>query len=131
MLAYTARRLLIVLVTLLVASAIVFFVLEIVPGDPARLMLGLNATEDAVAALREQMGLNQPVLTRYLSWLAGMARGDFGESLTYSVPVTELIADRVVVSLPLALLRAGAVDADRPSRRASCRARRGGPATPR
>ena len=104
MLAYTARRLLIVLVTLLVASAIVFFVLEIVPGDPARLMLGLNATEDAVQALREQMGLNQPVFQRYFAWLAGMARGDFGESLTYSVPVTELIGDRVVVSLPLALL---------------------------
>ena len=104
MLSYAARRLLIVLVTLLVASAIVFFVLEIVPGDPARLMLGLNATEDAVQALREQMGLNQPVLMRYVSWLAGMARGDFGESLTYSVPVTELIADRITVSLPLALL---------------------------
>lgn len=104
MLAYAARRLLIVLLTLLIASAIVFFVLEIVPGDPARLMLGLNATDEAVAALREQMGLNQPVLTRYFSWLAGMARGDFGESLTYSVPVRELVGERVVVSLPLALL---------------------------
>ena len=89
MLAYTARRLLIVLVTLLVASAIVFFVLEIVPGDPARLMLGLNATEDAVAALREQMGLNERVLTRYLSWLSGMARGDFG-----FIPVAE--GDRLI-----------------------------------
>ncbi len=104
MLAYIARRLLIVLVTLLIASAIVFFVLEIVPGDPARLMLGLNASEAAVQALREQMGLNQPVLARYFAWLSGMARGDFGESLTYSVPVIELVGERVMVSLPLALM---------------------------
>lgn len=92
------------LVTLLVASAIVFFVLEIVPGDPARLMLGINATDDAVAALRTQMGLDEPMLVRYFSWLAGMAVGDFGQSFTYSVPVRDLIAERIVVSLPLALL---------------------------
>ncbi|WP_306120500.1 MULTISPECIES: ABC transporter permease [unclassified Roseitalea] len=104
MLAYTARRLLIVLVTLLCASAVVFFVLEIVPGDPARLMLGLNASDAAVQALREQMGLNEPVLIRYFAWLGGMARGDFGTSLTYSVPVIELIGERVMVSVPLALI---------------------------
>lgn len=104
MLAFAIRRLLILALTLLAASAIVFFVLEIVPGDPARLMLGINASEDAIAALREQMGLNQPVLSRYVDWIGGMARGDFGQSFTYSVPVIELVRERVLVSLPLALM---------------------------
>ena len=104
MLAFLARRLAIVLATMLFASMVVFVVLEIVPGDPARLMLGMNATQDAVDALREQMGLNQPLVTRYLSWLAGFVTGDFGISYTYSVPVGDLIAERLVVSLPLAAL---------------------------
>lgn len=104
MLSYALRRILIVLVTLLAASVVVFAVLEIVPGDPARLMLGMNATEDAIAALREQMGLNQPLLLRYVSWIGGMMTGDFGRSYTYSVPVIDLVRERLVVSLPLALM---------------------------
>jgi peptide/nickel transport system permease protein len=90
--------------TLLFASLVVFFVLEILPGDPAQLMLGLNATPDAVAALREQMGLNEPLALRYLHWIGGMLTFDLGRSYTYSVPVSELVAERVVVSLPLALI---------------------------
>lgn len=104
MLAYALRRFAILIVTLLVASVVVFFVLEIVPGDPARLMLGLNATDEALNALRDQMGLNQPVIARYFDWLTGMLVGDFGTSYTYSVPVIDLVAERVTVSLPLALM---------------------------
>ena len=104
MTAYLAKRLAVGVVTLLVASLVVFAVLEIVPGDPARLMLGMNATPDAVEALREQMGLNQPLAWRYLSWVGGLLTLDFGRSYTYSVPVLELIADRIVVSVPLAAL---------------------------
>jgi len=104
MFAYTLRRLLILGLTLAAASIIVFSVLEIVPGDPARLMLGLNASEDAIAALREQMGLNAPLWQRYIEWITGMLTGDFGRSLTYGVPVTELVSERIVVSLPLAVL---------------------------
>lgn len=104
MTAYVAKRLLIGLLTLLAASLVVFSVLEIVPGDPARLMLGLNATPDAVAALREQLGLDQPVVTRYFTWIGGLLTLDFGRSYTYSSPVIDLIAERVVVSLPLALI---------------------------
>ena len=96
MTAYLLKRLLIGILTLLFASVVVFAVLEVVPGDPARLMLGMNATEDAVQALREQMGLNQPLLTRYVTWLADFASGDFGRSLTYSVPVIDLVAERLV-----------------------------------
>ena len=67
-------------------------------------MLGMNATEDAVAALREQMGLNHGLLSRYVSWLGGMLTLDFGRSYTYSVPVIDLIAERAAVSLPLAVI---------------------------
>ncbi|MEZ5781009.1 MAG: ABC transporter permease [Rhizobiaceae bacterium] len=104
MAAYLVKRLLVGLVTLLAASIVVFSVLEIVPGDPAQLMLGMNATPEAVAALREQLGLDLPVIWRYLSWLGGFFVLDFGRSYTYSVPVSELIAERIVVSLPLAII---------------------------
>ena len=104
MAAYLAKRFLIALATLIVASMVVFAVLEILPGDPAQLMLGMNASPDAVEALREQMGLNQPVVLRYLAWIGGLAVGDFGRSFTYSSPVIELIAERAIVSVPLALM---------------------------
>lgn len=99
---FLARKAASFVLTLVLASIVIFFMLAIVPGDPARLMLGINASEDAIAALREQMGLNAPAWQRYLDWAFGMLRGDFGNSLTYSVPVSELIAERMVVSLPLA-----------------------------
>ncbi|MBX9461960.1 MAG: ABC transporter permease [Aquamicrobium sp.] len=104
MTAFLAKRIGIGLLTLMVASAVVFGVLEILPGDPAQLMLGMNATPEALANLREQMGLNQPVLLRYFNWVGGMLVGDFGRSFTYSSPVIDLIAERVVVSLPLAVI---------------------------
>jgi len=104
MIAFLAKRLSVGLVTLLVASVVVFAVLEVLPGDPAQLMLGMNATDEAVAALREQMGLDQPLLVRYVSWIGGLLVGDFGRSFTYSSPVLDLIAERAVVSLPLALI---------------------------
>jgi peptide/nickel transport system permease protein len=104
MTSYLAKRLLIGIATLFVASLVVFAVLEVLPGDPAQLMLGMNATPDALEALREQMGLNQPLVWRYLDWIGGMLTLDFGRSYTYSVPVIDLVRDRVVVSLPLAVL---------------------------
>ncbi|WP_457299506.1 ABC transporter permease [Phyllobacterium sp. P5_D12] len=104
MLSYATKRALIAILTLLAASLVVFAMLEIVPGDPARLMLGMNATEDAVHNLQEQMGLNQPLIVRYFSWLGGLLTGDLGKSYTYSVPVFDLIKERVAVSLPLAVI---------------------------
>lgn len=104
MTAYVLRRLAIGIITLLLASLVVFSVMEILPGDPARLMLGMNATPEAIESLRDQMGLNQPVLVRYLDWLSGLFVGDFGNSYTYSSPVIDLIAERAAVSLPLALI---------------------------
>ncbi len=101
---FLTRKLLWAIATLAVASIVIFLALEIVPGDPAEVMLGINATDDAVAALREQLGLNRPPLERYFAWLGGMVSGDFGTSYTYSEPVSDLVAERIVVSLPLALI---------------------------
>lgn len=104
MTAYLAKRLGIATVTLVLASLVVFAVLEIVPGDPARLMLGMNASEAQVEQLRDQMGLNAPLIERYLHWAGGLLSLDFGRSYTYSVPVIDLVLERIVVSLPLALI---------------------------
>ncbi|MBZ9845514.1 ABC transporter permease [Mesorhizobium sp. CA5] len=104
MTAYLLKRIIIAALTLVLASIVVFAVMEILPGDPARLMLGLNASADQVEVLRNQMGLNAPLVLRYLHWAAGLLSLDFGRSYTYSVPVIDLVRERVVVSLPLALI---------------------------
>lgn len=103
MLRYALKRFLSLILSLAVASLIIFFVIEIAPGDPATFMLGINAQEDTVAALREELGLNGTKLSRYLSWVGGMLSGDFGTSYTYRTPVAQMVADRLKVSLPLAV----------------------------
>jgi ABC-type dipeptide/oligopeptide/nickel transport system permease component/ABC-type transport system substrate-binding protein len=90
--------------TLFAATIVIFVVLQILPGDPAAYMMGMNASPESVAALREQMGLDAPALQRYLGWLGGLVSGQFGTSYTYLVPVGELIAERLTVSAPLAVL---------------------------
>jgi peptide/nickel transport system permease protein len=104
MAAFALRRLLALILTLAVATVIVFTVMEVLPGDPAQVMLGTEARPDTLAALREKLGLNQPAPERYVAWVAGLLRGDFGVSYTYSTPVSELLGERLLVSLPLALL---------------------------
>ena len=103
MLAYLTRRMISLILSLAVASLVIFLVVEVAPGDPARYMLGINARPDTVAALRAELGLDVPRIERYLAWIGGMLTGDFGTSYTYRAPVTEMIADRLWVSLPLAL----------------------------
>lgn len=96
------RRVLIVAATLLLSSALIFAVVQVAPGDPARFMLGLQADEQSVAAVRHELGLDGSALHRYAAWIGGVASGDFGGSYTYRVPVGGLIAERLQVSLPLA-----------------------------
>ncbi|OCW56091.1 ABC transporter permease [Hoeflea olei] len=103
MTAYLFRRLVSLSLSLVAASLVIFLVMEVVPGDPASFMMGINADPAAVAALRQQMGLDEPLVLRYLGWVAGLLTGDFGTSYTYRVPVSELVAERVVISLPLTL----------------------------
>lgn len=101
---YIAGRLLAMIATLFIASVIVFALVEVAPGDPATFMMGLNADPAAIAALRAELGLDQPLPARYADWIAGMATGDFGVSHTYRVSVGDLMAERFWVSLPLAIM---------------------------
>lgn len=101
---YLLKRFVSLFITLLFATLIIFSILEFIPGDPARMMLGINASEDAVANLREQMGLNKQVHVRYFDWVTGLVRGDFGKSLTYTDSVWSLIVERSKVSIPLAII---------------------------
>jgi peptide/nickel transport system permease protein len=101
---YLAGRLASVILSLLVASVVIFLIMEVLPGDPAQFILGMNARPDTLAALRTQLGLDAPPLIRYFSWIFGMVRGDFGLSYTYRVPVSDLVLQRIGVSLPLAAI---------------------------
>ena len=92
------RRLLIFLVSALVASIVVFVLLTVV-GDPARTALGTNATPQALAEMRLRMGLDRPITTQYLSWIGGMAHGDFGTSFVTQLPIGPQIGERLLVTL--------------------------------
>ena len=92
------------MVTLLVASLLIFLLLEILPGDPAAVILGVGAQEDTLRALRAELGLDLPAPVRYLNWLGEVLQGNLGRSYTYDTPVQELLLNRVELSLPLALL---------------------------
>ena len=103
MLRFALSRLISLALSLVVASLVIFSVIEVIPGDPASFMLGLNASEDTVAALRAELGLEGGYAARYLDWVGGLLVGDFGTSYTYRVPVSELVMARLWVSLPLTL----------------------------
>ncbi len=104
MISILLRRIASLIVTLIVVSLLIFTVMNLLPGDPAAIMLGTSATPETLAALRTQMGLNEPLIVRYLAWLAGVVQGDLGQSYTYGVPVAGLIVERLAVTLPLALM---------------------------
>ncbi|MDD5937258.1 MAG: ABC transporter permease [Clostridiales bacterium] len=113
------KKILSLIITLFVVSLVTFFAFRVIPGDSAIAKLGLEASEEQIEALREQMGLNDNLLVQYGRFLSGAVQGDFGESTQYNVPVSSLIADRfpvtawlaalsflliVVISLPLGIL---------------------------
>lgn len=103
MLAFVVRRFLTALLSVLLASVVVFSALLAVPGDPAAIILGINASPEAREVLARKLGLDVPPVKRYGQWLAGVVRGDFGESINYQKPVGPLIADRLRVSVPLSV----------------------------
>jgi peptide/nickel transport system permease protein len=120
---FIVRRTLLGVLTLFVASIIIFAATQALPGDPARAILGRTATPESLAALREQLNLDRPVVGQYWDWLSGVVRGDLGDSLVAGQPVTELLGSRIVnsaflmlisalISIPLAIL-IGAVSARR------------------
>lgn len=100
---YALNRLASLTASLVLASIVIFVVIEVIPGDPASYMLGMNASPDTVAALRAELGLDRGPLERYVDWVGGLLVGDFGTSYTYRTPVAEMLADRIWVSLPLTL----------------------------
>jgi len=101
---FLSRRFAAALVTLALATVVVFGVVEVLPGDPALVMLGTDARPDTLAALRAKHGFDQPLAARYLAWIGGLATFDLGNSHAYGTPVARLIADRLVVTLPLGAL---------------------------
>ena len=101
---FLLRRILGFAATLFMAALIIFLLLDLLPGDPARFILGINATPEAVAALRVQMGLDAPAHERFFDWVMGLLWGDLGQSHTQGLPVAELVAERMAVTLPLALI---------------------------
>jgi len=102
MLFLIARRIGAGILTLLIVSAVVFFITSLLPGDAAQMILGQNATPETVAALRQQLGLDQPLLMRYFHWLTGMVQGDFGTSFASHLPVSQLVAQRIPATFELA-----------------------------
>jgi peptide/nickel transport system permease protein len=97
------RRLLLAVPVLLLVSILVFSLLHMLPGDPAAVILGQEATPEAVAALREELGLNKPILVQYLVWLGGVLHGDLGNSLVDHTPVSQLILQRLPATLELTI----------------------------
>ena len=100
--AYIRRRLILMVLVLFGVTIVIFGMVRILPGDPAFLILGDRATDQKAAELREQLGLNRPVLEQYWMFVSGFARGDMGQSLLYRQPVGQLVLSRVPVSLALA-----------------------------
>lgn len=100
---YLFKRLSSLIISLAIASLVIFAIVEIAPGDPASFMLGVNARPDTVAALKTELGLDVPPYQRYVAWVGGMLQGDFGTSYTYRSPVAQMVLDRLWISLPLAI----------------------------
>ncbi|MDX1448143.1 MAG: ABC transporter permease [Acidimicrobiia bacterium] len=101
---YVVRRVGVFLVSVLVASALVFSVMSILPGDPAQVMLGTQATPEAVAALRAELGLDRPIPVQYLDWLGGVVQGDLGTSIFSGQDIAAQIRARLTVTVPLAIM---------------------------
>ena len=101
---FLLKRLATLLATLAVASVVVFAMLELLPGNAAEVILGDTATPESLAALNTKLGLDRPAAARYLSWVGGLLHGHTAMSISYDTPTAELIAERLRVTLPLALM---------------------------
>ncbi len=104
---FILRRAAALAATLFFVSILVFVVIRVLPGDPALIIMGTEASPEAAARLREAMGLNRPLPVQYAEWIGGALRGDLGRSIQYDVPVGSLILSRLGITVPLTLLAAG------------------------
>lgn len=103
-LSFVLRRIGRLLLTVLLISTIIFFVIRVIPGDPALVIAGIDATETDIAAIRAKLGTDQPLAAQYFQWLSRIVRFDFGESLTSGEPVIKLILERFPLTLSLAVM---------------------------
>ena len=101
---FVLRRLLLVVPVLVAMSVFVFLLIRLVPGDPVRTMLGFRATDENVATVTAQLGLDRPVVEQYLSWVSGLLRGDLGQDFVSGAPLGDLLAQRIPVTVELAAL---------------------------
>ena len=101
---YAVKKILTLIITLFIVSLLAFLAFQVIPGDPTTEMLGTEATPEAVAALRAELGLDRPVLVRYWDWLIGFVQGDMGESYSYHMPVSEMLADKLPITFILTIL---------------------------
>jgi peptide/nickel transport system permease protein len=101
---YALTRLALLLVGLLVASVLIFLTLRVLPGDVAQLIAGTQGTPAQVEAIRERLGLNEPLPAQYLEWIGGVVRGDLGTSLLTGTPVADELAQKALVTVPLGIL---------------------------
>ena len=101
---YVLQRLLLALIVVLGVTFVVFMIMQIVPGDPARVVLGPYANDESVAGLRERLGLNRPFLVQYVAWLGGAVKGDFGQSLLNGQEVAPQLWGRIGPSFELAMV---------------------------
>ena len=100
---YVIKKLVSSIITLFAVALLVFLAFAVIPGDPALARLGTNATESALNKLREEMGLNRPLIVRFFEWILGALRGDFGTSYSYNMPVIDLIKDKLPITLTITL----------------------------
>ncbi|MCL1694357.1 ABC transporter permease [Lysinibacillus sp. BPa_S21] len=99
---YMIRRFILLITTILLVSIITFGVFQILPGDPVRTMLGTEADPTQIENLRSELGLNRPLYEQYTDWMKGLLTGELGNSIRFSMPVTDLLSDRLPVTMSLA-----------------------------
>ena len=101
---YAAKKFLTLIITLFIVSLLAFLAFQIIPGDPTTKLLSTEATEEARAELRAQLGLDRPIPVRYWEWLTNFLRGDMGESYSYHMPVSDMLGEKLVITFLLTIL---------------------------
>ena len=101
---YAAKKTLTLIITLFIVSLLAFLAFQIIPGDPTTKMLGTEATPEAIASLRAELGLDRPVLVRYFNWLTDFLTGDMGISYSYRMPVADMLSDKLPITFLLTIL---------------------------
>ncbi len=101
---YVGKKILTMCLTLLLVSFLVFLCFTVIPGDPALAKLGTEATPERVEALRKEMGLDRPFMIRYGEWLLSFIQGDMGKSYSYGLPVNQMLADKVPITVTMSVL---------------------------